>query len=298
MGKDVYDHILSNPNQLQTSAMSGILKGIVIDVRDPAMTGRVRVYIFANQGHLVNIDAQAVPWCERGHGMRGFVSSELGDRVLVSFEASDKSAPIVVGNWYACPMGGDKTLWSSKTGSEVPPEAWRYHDLYPEVNVVIMSGAGNGIWTEDKLIGQNLASVIQLNDTGDKIVKASSFHLGCQGYAPFQKYDGGIGKMLNQSGSTKRVRDGVTAADKVAGEIELSHHNITRLMTTDKDTYSLDQMLQNDDQGSPNVCQESMNGQMHRTRQETNSMSMVDGLLALNAEAISALSFYQPPRIW
>lgn len=299
MAKNPYQTLAKNPSQQQSSSMSGLQKGMIVDVRDSHLQGKARVWVYALHGDLVNVNVETLPWCEFAQSQRGsFSPAEIGDRALISFEASDKYAPVILAYWRGTPMARDNTLWSGPTGSEIRPEGWHHHNLYPESNILAMSGAGNGVWMEDKLVGKNLASVIHIETTGGDVMKASSFHLDCEGFAAFQKYEGGIGKVLDKSDLNKPVRDGVTKPDKAAGELELSNHNIKKLLITDKEFFSLDQTQQMNKDEEIGASQESLCGKVSRTRQGTASVSMVDEVVLLTGKAVAAMSFYTTPRIW
>jgi hypothetical protein len=299
MKRDIDNYTKKKPSSVQSGIGQGIHKGIVVDVKDPYRLGRVRVWVYALHGDKRKLEVDSLPWCTMVQPFRGaFAAAELNDRVVVSFEAGNKYVPIVLGFWQACPMGRGNAPYSKKIGTDVRPEGWHNRGLYPEAIVISMSGAGNGIWTEDKMIGDTLASVIQMEDTGGKIIRARSFHLGCKPFSSMEEYSEREGGLLEGGDENKPLRNGVTKATPVAGEIELSNQNIRRIMLTSAGKFSSDTMTQADPDGKIGIEQTAISGRIHTTRQGFGSVTLAGDTVSLKGRAVVAHNFMTPPDLW
>jgi hypothetical protein len=300
-GKRDQELLLSkNPGMMQSASMSGIFKGIVVNVKDPGMLGRVQVYCYSLHRDMRTLSIKDLPWAEVIQPLRGaFSPPEINDRVVVSFEAGDKYAPIVLGYWNAIPMGRGTLPYSAKVGTDVRPEAWPNRGGYPEANLICCSGAGNAIWFEDKILDDNLASVLQLEDTGGKIIRAKSYHIGYSGFASIEEYDGNKGGMLNANADVHEpARDGITPAEPVVGSIELRQQNVQRIMHVSDETFSADQLTQYDSREEVGITQQAVSGEIHRTRQGMASVSMVGDALSLLGRTVMCGPLLSPPRKW
>lgn len=296
---DIFALSQKNPSIQQSRAMYGIYKGVVVDVKDPFMLGRVKVYSYPLHGDAENLSVENLPWCEFIQPTKGHHPPELGDRVALGFESGDKYAPIVVGYWRATPMGRGKLPWSSKVGSDVPVEAWISRGLYPEATVIARSGAGNCFWFEDKKLGENIFSSINMEDTGGKLFRARSFHVGQKPYAPVDEMEGKKGGLKDYSeDAPKPIRDGLSPAPLAAGVVELATHNTVRSLRTSAEDYSADEMIQASPEGGVGITQESVSGMVHRTRQGIASLNLSDDVMTLMGKHIMAMPFHTTPRIW
>jgi hypothetical protein len=296
---DLQGRVLRTPQNLQQTITYGVYKGIVVDVRDPAQLGKIRVFIYSLMGDVAGINVDTIPWCEVANVGRQYGPPEIWDRAIVTFEAGNKKAPLVIGYWRANPAGRGKLPYSSQFGSEIRPEAWHSRGLYPEARIISADGPGNVLWTEAKLLsGKSLASLIQFEDTGGKEIKIRSFHKSATPYVQNDSAPSGVGALLNFTDKLTPTRDGLgTVTDPVSGSIEFYQQNVNRVMQSSTTDFTVDQMSQMGDNGI-GVEQSSAGGVMHRTRQGSASLNLFNNSLAL----VSATSFlpaiYQTPRRW
>ena len=291
-----------SPQSKQTDAINGENKGIVVDVRDPWQLGRVRVWCYGVMGDLAGLNVAALPWAECCPSMRGTAPPEIFDRVIVTFESGDRDHPMIKGYWYGNPPGGGRLPHTGKTGTDIRPEGWHNHSLYPESRVISMSGAGNGIWTEDKLVGgKNLASVVQIEDTAGKVIKTRSFHLGVSGYATQPQLPQGSGALANTTIQPNTpLRDGLTpVSDAVSGSIEMGSQQVYRSMINDSDKFSIDQLSQAGDTSDDSISVQSMYGVTHQISQGGATVTLCDQNISINAQDnITIFNQANLPKRW
>ena len=177
MSKDTLAFIKRRSQYVQTQRIPGIMVGQVVDVRDPWRKGRVKVQVYGVHGDYPEFDIGNLDYIPCAQPFRGaFTAPQLGDRVLISFQAGDKNSMMVVGYVLETPMGDGKLFWNSRVGTEVRPEGWHHRDLYPESLVLASSGLGNTIWIQDIVMGASkggtgdLSSQIRMEDTDRKSV--------------------------------------------------------------------------------------------------------------------------------
>jgi hypothetical protein len=221
---------------------------------------------------------------------------------MVSFEAGNRDKPIIKGYWYANPIGSGKLPHSGANGTELRPEYWHSHDLYPESRIISASGAGNVIWTEDKLVGgTNLASVIQIEDTAGKVIKTRSYHLGVSGYATNPNLPEGTGSLLGLTVAPNTpIRDGLTTvADAVSGSIEMGSQQVYRSMVNDAEKFSMDQLSQAGDTADDSISVQSTYGVTHQISQGAASVTLCDNNVSLNCQdSIAVFNQASLPKRW
>lgn len=284
------------PQYTQPDTMTGAYKGIVVDVCDPFGLGRVRAHVYSLHGDYAGIDVAALPWCEIKHSGRGeFAPPEMFDRVWVTFEAGDKKHPVIDGYWRANPAGRGKLPYSKRVGSEVRPEAWHDHGLYPEARILGCDGPGNALWTEAKFLDDtSLISSVNIMDTGGKQIRVKSIHKQADDYAPIQQVPDATSLADMDLDLCKPTRDGLSSNDNVAGSIELNQTNVSRILQSSDDDFSVDCLVQKGGADSYTV-----DGTMHRTRQGNAALSMFKDCLALNSSSGVFLSnHFATPRRW
>lgn len=295
--KNLQGRVLKSPQNLQQDVLAGIHKGIVVDVRDPTSSGKVRVHLYGLQGDYANLDVYSIPWAEMAKSIRGsFGPPQLWDRVLVSFEVGDSKAPLVVGYWTANPAGKGSLPYSKRVGSEIRPEGWHNRDLYPEAIILGASGLGNAIWMLDKVIsGTDVASVIQMEDTGGKEIKIRSYHPGKQPFLTKDQVPEGKGALLGGFGEPgKPLRDGFsTVTDPVAGSIELNQQNTSRIMQSSTTNFATDIMIQ-----TGGISQISAGGKFHNLQQGLASVTLFNDSFSLMGKKGAVFTEQVLPRRW
>lgn len=313
-----YDRIASrSPQYRQQDQMPGIVKAQVVDVRDPSMMGRVRALAYGIHGDYQDLDIEAIQWADCAIGGRGaFMPPQLGDRVLLSFDAGDKYAPLVTGYWTATPMGDGKLPWNKWKGSEIRPEVWHHHDLYPEGLMLASSGLGNAIWILDIVMNRsndereaNIASSINIMDTGGKYIRSKSFFMGKPDYSPVEEFidseqdNQTKGSLYKKDfGEYQRLRTGFEATheiDPVPGAIELGHQHLKRDMLSDESTFTLDRLTQKLDETEVSHEVQSIGGTIWNTRVKQAQLSILESTIMLNAPQVVMISdLLTVPRRW
>lgn len=182
---DVETKINRSPQTTQQDIIGGLHKGIVFKVQDPHQLGRAGVHVYGNNADFPDLNIDALEWCDYvQHGRGSFAPPELWDGVWVQFDAEDRESPVIVGYWYRVGTGRGTLPHTRVKGTNIRPENWHHHDLYPETQMLSCSGNGNALWTEDKYVSNNfLSSSINLEDTGGKYLEIKSFHPEVAGYA-------------------------------------------------------------------------------------------------------------------
>jgi hypothetical protein len=291
-----------SPQSRQTDAINGDHKGIVVDVRDPWQLKRVRVWCYGIMGDLAGLNVASLPWAEYIPSMRGSSPPELFDRVMITFENGDRDHPLIKGFWQGNPPGGGKLPHTGITGTDLRPESWHNHSLYPESRVVSASGAGNVIHTEDKFVGgSNFASVISMEDTGGKLIKTRSYHLGAKAFSTVTQAPTGTGKMAGITiAPNTPLRDGLTTvSDAVSGSIEMGSQQVYRSMYNDGQKFSVDQLSQAGDTSDDSISVQSTYGVTHQISQGAANLTLCDNNVALNAQdAVSIPLLLTPPKRW
>ncbi len=307
----------NSPQYAQQDMIPGLFKGVVIDVRDPFQLGRVRVWVYNVHGGFYNLNIDAIPWAEPVMPLRrGFSPPELFDRVWVSFNGGDKFQVVYLGYWYAIPVGTGTLPFDAGIGSEVRPENWHHHDLYPETLMVGCDGEGNALWFEDKLLDQDsLASAINIMDTSGKYIRTRSYHPGITGYAPIQKIEeienGSTGGKATLDGKNippgEPSRNGAGGAPPIAamGSVELGHQNVFRSLLTDDADFSVDMCIQMEAGGEESEdksvgCETQLvGGSIANIRQAASSVSLVDSTLFLmGVNGVFIGDLFTTPRRW
>jgi hypothetical protein len=292
------------PQSVNQDTRPGSFKGIVVDVRDPFQLGRVRVWAYSMHGDLKDLKIETIPWAEPKHGFTGsFDPPDLFDRVWMDFEGGDRYAPTYFGCWYAIPCGRGTLPYDRKIGSEVRPEAWNHHDLYPETNIVAMANEGNGLWFNAmELDGDNLISSITMMDTGSKFFRSKSIHIGESDYAPDYKITGSLYQQDIEEGVA--TRDGLegTETDPVPGSIELGSQHLKQQLVTSDDEFTVMRLVQDDDSKDLNLEMTWIEGNIHRLRQRKGCISGTDDALFLTSPITTAGVFASnmlvPPKRW
>lgn len=256
------------PQRLQQDLKTGVFKGHAVDVRDPLGQGGARVHCFALHGDYNQLDINAIPWARPHKALRGsHTPPEWGDKLLIQFEDGNQYKPQIVGYWDSIPNGAGTLSFNIVKGTDIRPEGWHNHDLYPESLVLAASGEGCVIWFENKQINeQDLYSAIRAEDTGGKFLRIWSFHPDTLDYAAIEKLspdDTLHGATMDPPTITRNGTHPVM--ESVGGAIELGHQKLKRIMSVDDNGFSVDQMrqkLDTDDSGddSSNSSDSSSSG--------------------------------------
>jgi hypothetical protein len=300
MDEQNFARLARSPQLAQADTSGGSHKGIVVDVRDPFQRGFARVWCYTVHGDLPGLDISAIPWAEFKQPLRGsFSPPELWDRVLIDFEGGNRDSPVITGYWYGIPTGRGNLPMTRTKGSEIRPENWNQHDLYPENLMLACSGEGNAIWFEDKLMGGNyVSSNIQIVDTGAKFFQIRSIHSDVSDFAS----DSGVPDQLYGANVPERkaLRDGMTPiVDPVRGSIDFGHQNLSRSLITDENSFTIDQMTQLDDQGNVAIDSVAAGGFASRTRQGQGFIAQASNSIFLNSPVgVFAPNMLSLPRRW
>jgi len=279
----------TNPQYMQQDQISGVLRGIVVDVRDPYQMGMAKVAVYSVQGDYPELNIRNMDFATMMQGIRGsFSPPQLNDKVLITYESGDKHSPMILGYWNAVPMGDGKLPGNKRVGSDVRPECWNNHDLYPETIMLGSSGDGNAVWMNDLFLSEKyLASSINLMDTGGKYFKIKSFHQDVEEvWSPVVKFPNEKGSLYNKDyGENKSKRDGTETLEDLeptAGGIELGVHRSSRAIYTAKEEFSCDIMEQEstDEKSREEV---SLSGQVYHNRLEGASIDMAGDALFMSA---------------
>lgn len=302
--RDINKLASKSPQAVNQDSRAGSYKGIVVDVRDPAQLGRVRVWAYPIHGDLNGLDINTIPWAEPKHGFSGsFDPPEIFDRVWLDFEGGDRYTPTYFGSWYGIPAGRGTLPHDRTVGTEVRPENWNHHDLYPETNMVAMSAEGNGLWLNSlELDGDNLVSSINIMDTGSKTIKTKSIHIGESDFAPVNNITGSLYQANIEEGVATRDGFEGTKTDSVPGAIEITTQNLKVILETSTNTFSVYKQSQIDSSGDIQAETTWVEGSISRMRLGKSSICAADDALFLASPVATAgiflSSFMAPPKRW
>lgn len=200
MPKDPFVYLYNQ--QMKQAHQLGVYKGEVVDVRDPNLSGRVRVHVYGLHGDYPRTDISMLPWIEPIHGS-GFYPLQLGDRIAVTFEAGDKTKPIMLGRMTATPMGRGRLPWNTRIGNELPPQGWWNNDMYPESIVFGRGAHGSCGWLQEIFLSKGdskdpfskgtLSTSVVFEDTGGKAFRTISVHRDVPHWSPVNKFKIGLG---------------------------------------------------------------------------------------------------------
>ena len=293
------------PQYMQQETAPGVLKGIVVDVRDPWQLGRVRVACYGTNGDYPDLDVSTLLWAEPAHKGRGFAPLELFDRVMLTFDTGNKYAPMFLGTWRAMPMGDGTLPQNKRIGNENRMECWHHHDLYPETQMPCSSANGNSIWINDIYMDEkNFASSINLQDVSGKFFKIKTFKLDAKVWSPVIRVPKGEGALYKYDpGDNEAMRYGyehVDQMDSEAGVIEFGHQRLKQHMFTAKEDFTLDQKTQKaEDDGDVTAEERWQAGKLRMSRVDQASMVTMGGAMMLTAPSFIFLNnFLAPPTRW
>jgi uncharacterized protein involved in type VI secretion and phage assembly len=160
-----------------TPQFFGKYRGIVTDIEDPLMTGRVRAHVPDVMGD--DESGWALPAAPfGGNGMGFFALPTVGAGVWIEFEHGDPDYPIWSGAW-----------WGS--AAEVPPALL----APPYQKVMIRTDGGNTITLDDT---PGVGGITLETATGQKITLSA---LGIE-------IDSGLGSKISLAGPQVSVNDG------------------------------------------------------------------------------------------
>lgn len=297
------------PQYVQTSQQPGVMVGHVVSARDPWRKGRAKVQLPGKDGDYPLTDIGALEFIQSMQPGRGaFMPPQLGDRVLVSFQAGEKNSPMIIGHVQETPMGDGKTFWNSRTGSEVHPKGWFNRALYPEALVLAASGLGNVISMRDVVMDAaksgtgDLASCIEVQDTGGKFFRINSFHEQVKTYVPVDVIPDGKGTLYQQDyGKTEALTKGtetLTDIDQVAGSIDLGMHLVQKTAKQAKEEDSLDRTLQLTDKSTVSHSRSAVSGKMYSICQEESAVSLMEKQSFLAGQFYFSTRPLMPPEKW
>jgi Type VI secretion system/phage-baseplate injector OB domain len=298
MKRDITRFLNNSPQFGQPDQLHGIFKGYIVDVRDPFMLGQVRVWCYALHGDTAKLDVDALPWAMIPKSVRGaFGPPELFDQALVSFECGDRYTPIVLGYWDMVPAGSNGTGALPNTaaqGSSIRPEAWHSHDLYPEALILGASGIGNAAWLESKIVGgSNVASVVEMEDTGGRLFKTKSYHIGSQPWMSQPSVPSGPGGLQGGFGQPgQAIRTGAeTVPSAVSGQVSLGGPNLLYVQMTDDQDFTMDVLA---DAGGTSI--QTVSGKVRRVSVGDAELTMSMGIV--NIPSGVGLDFTTCPKRW
>ena len=282
MKKDIPFVLDADPQYAQSSTMSGMLEGEVVSVRDPHQRGSAKVMIYGLDGDYKELDVKNLDWATPIQTIRGaYAPPQLWDRLRISFEAGDKSKPKILGYTTAAPMGDGKLPFNKRIGSEIRPECWHHHNLYPESIMFGSSGCGSAVWMNDLWLDkQYIASSITIMDTAGKFIRTRSYHLEDDYYCKEEKVPEGKGSLYQGDfEETKPVRSGFeyldAAEEYISGAVEFGHKNLKHHMIATKTEFTLDHLIQKTEDDGVTHEEQTAGGMLWRKRQGSASMAMM-----------------------
>lgn len=294
-----------SPQYLQQDTIPGIALGVVVDNRDPTMSGGVQVDMYAITGDYKNLDISCLPYAYPMIPMRGgFTPPEIGDRVIVIFDQGDRYAPMYLGFWSATPMGNGTLIQNKRVGNEIRPEASHHRDLYPEALMAFCSGNGNSIWTNDLWMSKSdLASSMNFMDVAGKYFKMRSLVLDTKVWTPIDEYPTGVGSLANyqSQGDNKALRTGYEMPDEMdsqTGTIELGHQSLKKSLISTANNDTVEQTIQKSDATTIAREEQSISGSVYKHRQGNSSIIMASDALFLAGSNVFAHGLLTTPRIW
>lgn len=155
----------------------GKFRGIVTDIQDPLMQGRIKANVPEVFGE--NESGWALPCLAFGGGQMGlFVLPDVGSAVWIEFEHGDPSFPVWVGSWFGSNVDMPSQLMSP-----------------PYKKTLIMTKAGHSITLDDS---PGIGGIILQTAGGQKI------SLSSQGI----EIDNGSGALIKLSGNQVSVNNG------------------------------------------------------------------------------------------
>jgi hypothetical protein len=201
-----------------SSNLYGLFKGYVEDTRDPFGLGRIRARIFQIHGTPEDTPTIYIPWSEPVYpNLLSYYVPQVHDRVWITFEAGHKNRPLWLGTWNAIPVGRgapDPYFYSSRTGSEIPREAWDQTGLIPEAVSIYRSHKGNQIFVVDHQFEGFTKGILCNQDIGGKFLKLVTYI-----------EDKGSGSNADEFFKPLRKKDYSTGDNITSqGSVELSNH--------------------------------------------------------------------------
>ncbi|MCP4936296.1 MAG: hypothetical protein GY927_19350 [bacterium] len=166
---------------LVSSRWYGKYEGVVVDVDDPKLIGRLRAKVPEVFGENQE-SGWALPCALFGGGKnRGFyVLPDIGDTVWIEFAAGDPGRPIWAGAFWGAPdsSGGQDDL-ASETGAETPEAA---DGAAAPGQYVLRTSSGHVISLDDEggivVVAEASGTELRLNAKGEVIITADKIKLG------------------------------------------------------------------------------------------------------------------------
>ena len=170
------------------AAWPGVYPALVVDIRDPASQGRVKVTLpWAPDGGGARYEAWArLATLTAGRNRGSWFIPEVGDEVLVAFQGADESLPFVIGALWngkgAPPVsmdgGGNNNLKSIVTRSGLKLE---FNDFPGQESIRLLTPAGNRLELKDGpgavTIQDANGNVVRLDSDGIALLSSGSVRI-------------------------------------------------------------------------------------------------------------------------